>query len=492
MIFSKKKKIKTKKNKKKKGGMKKKNNLSSEQSFTNNNESQENNGSAFLQKLSSKAQKKIIGSSLRVKGKEGNNNNKNPVVQGFPNLYLTKPPHTRRVVSLPLFSDSNNGRKSAFSNNGRKSAFSNSGRKSAFSNSGVVRYVRGYMNPKQGAKLRAATPNQSMFSNENSKYKNIPYKKLENHYLYPSFSECSNIRTIKEKYKCNELKFHENLTSFYDLFKKLNIKEDIPTIWKVIIGRYKPEYYSKASRFYKLELIPDLCFQNQKLSKIIKIPESVKIIGKKAFEGCDIEEVIFTHKLDLDLDCFRNNKIKKLDLSNALSININSFRDNYLEELILPHLDVKIHPFAFQSRHNNLKVIRNIRPSMIFKNGVIDPKWTPPIPSTGMLLDQKVAVFEDDIATMPEGPAKQAAQQQLVVDKAAAAAADREDGVPGYWIYREYDPDFSFGNINEWLEEGYYIKKEDGIGNWVKNLDFSDPEIKKSVDEGIDYFKIKT
>ena len=206
-----------------------------------------------------------------------------PIIDGLPNIFLN------RMRSLPSISDksneSNNGRKSSLSNSGRKSSLSNSGRKSALSNSGVVKFVREYMTPKQGAKLRASTPNQSIFSNENSKYKNIPYKQLENHYLYPSFSECNNIKNIKEKYKCNELKFHENLTSFYDLFKKLNIKEDIPTIWKVIIGSFKPEYYNKASKLYKLELIPDLCFQNHNLCLNNKDTKSAKSIGKKAFEG---------------------------------------------------------------------------------------------------------------------------------------------------------------------------------------------------------------
>ena len=200
MILSKKIRKKSKKNKKKKGGMNKNNinDLNSEPSYTNN-DSQESSGSDFPQKLSSKAQKKIIGSSYKVKGKEDNNNNKNQVVQGLPNIYLNNNlPHMRRMVSLPSISD--------------KSNESNNGRKSALSNSGIVKFVREYMTPKQGAKLRATTPNQSKFSYENTKYQNIPYKKLENHYLYPSFSECNNVKNIKEKYICNEEKFHENIT----------------------------------------------------------------------------------------------------------------------------------------------------------------------------------------------------------------------------------------------------------------------------------------
>ena len=411
MIFSKKRnkkrKIKSKKNKKKKGGMKKNTYSNTEPSFTDNDSSEE------IRNI------KIDSSGNFSKGKEKDNQNDNsrksekpvPFINGLPNIFLN------RMESLPSISD--------------KSNESNNGRKSALSNSGVVKFVREYMTPKQGAKLRASTPNQSIFSNENSKYKNIPYKQLENHYLYPSFSECNNIKNIKEKYKCNELKFHENLTSFYDLFKELNIKEDIPTIWKVIIGSFKPEYYNKASKLYKLELIPDLCFQNHNLlSKIIKIPESVKNIGEKAFEGCGIEDVIFTGNVNLDNDCFRKNNIKKLDLSKALSIGYNSFRSNKLEELTLPHVDVKINPYTFQSSHNNIRIIRNIRPSMIFKDGIIESNK------------------------------------------------------------RVYEPDFSFGTNPEWLEKGYYLQKDKDTGIWIKNLDERQPEIKRCLDETTHYFKI--
>ena len=101
-----------------------------------------------------------------------------------------------------------------------------------------------------------------------------------------------------------------------------------------------------------------------------------------------------------------------------------------MEELTLPHVDVKINPFTFQSSHNNIRIIRNIRPSMIFKDGIIESNK------------------------------------------------------------RVYEPDFSFGTNPEWLEKGYYLQKDKDTGIWIKNLDERQPEIKRCLDETTYYFKI--